>query len=136
MKIQIKEYKKYRAGEILPLYEAAEWHNYTDRPEMLANAYTSSLRILAAYDGEKLVGIIRAVGDGASVVLVQDLIVLPEYRRRGIGTKLVGTLFSLYRGCYQKLLFTDASPVTEHFYRSVGLYPVEEFGCKAYFRTY
>ena len=40
---------------------------------MLRKAYKNSLYVLAAYADGKLVGILRAVGDGASVVFLQDL---------------------------------------------------------------
>ena len=135
-RIVIKEYKKYKSSEILPLYEAAKWENYTSRPDMLAAAYESSLCTLAAYDGGRVVGVIRAIGDGASILYVQDIIVLPEYRRHGIGTLLANTLFERYRGCYQKVLLSDNTDASEAFFRSVGLYPAKEFGCTAFFRTY
>ena len=56
---------------------------------MLEHAFEHSLRILGAHDGEKLVGIIRAVGDGYSVLFIQDILVLPEYQRKGIGNRLM-----------------------------------------------
>ncbi len=134
--ITLKRYRKYNASEIMPLYEAVGWSNYTERPDMLKAAYESSLCVLAAYVGDRVVGVIRAVGDKASILYVQDIIVLPEYQRRGIGTRMVKKLFELYSDCYQKVLLTDSVGATESFYRSVGLYPAKEFGCMAYFRTY
>ena len=32
---------------------------------------------------------VRVVGDGASVILIQDLLVHPEYQRKGIGDQLM-----------------------------------------------
>ena len=49
--------------EVLPLYEAVGWTNYTQKPEMLEAAYKNSLHIIGAFNDEgKLVGILRAVG--------------------------------------------------------------------------
>ena len=78
MKIIINEYKGYSRDEIYPLYERAGWTNYTSNEKMLEAAYLNSALILAAYDGDKLVGIIRVVGDGHSIIFIQDIIVLPE----------------------------------------------------------
>ena len=45
--------------DVLPLYEAVGWTNYTTKPEMLEAAYKNSLHILAALnEEEKLVGVL------------------------------------------------------------------------------
>ena len=62
---------------------------------MLKEAYAHSLKIYAAYVNNKLAGIIRVVGDGASVVFVQDLLVYPECQRQGIGTALLKMIMFL-----------------------------------------
>ena len=66
----------YNEEEILSLYKSVGWINYTDNPKMLEDAYANSLRILGAYENEKLLGIIRVVGDGHSVVFIQDILVI------------------------------------------------------------
>ena len=68
MEATLKEYTGYNEEEILGLYARLGWTNYTDNPEMLRNAYLNSLKIYGAYVDDKLVGIIRAVGDGFSVL--------------------------------------------------------------------
>ena len=45
MKFSIREYDTYNEDEILDLYKSVSWTNYTDRPEMLKNAYEHSLKI-------------------------------------------------------------------------------------------
>lgn len=80
----IRPYEHYCTEEILPLYEAVGWTNYTQRPDMLRDAFAGSRDVLAAYDSTQLVGILRAVGDGASILYVQDILVQPcwQLRRR------------------------------------------------------
>ena len=76
--------------DVLPIYEAVEWTNYTQNPEMLEVAYKNSLHVLAAFNEKGiLVGVLRAVGDGASILFIQDILVTPEYQHQGIGTKLL-----------------------------------------------
>jgi len=72
MGFTIKEYTNYNESEVLNLYKSVGWTNYTNNPKMLEDAYANSLRILGAYENEKLLGIIRVVGDGHSVVFIQD----------------------------------------------------------------
>ena len=127
--MEIKPYLQYDASEILPLYQAVGWRNYTDRPEMLKEAYAHSLCILAAYEAERLVGVIRCVGDGHSIVFIQDILVLPEYQRKGIGTALMQALLQRYAHVYQIQLATDNTEKTKAFYRSQGFRALEEIGC-------
>lgn len=130
----ICELTAFDLEEILPLYSAVGWSSYTDRPQMLKSAWENSLLILGAYDGGRLVGAVRAVGDGASIVFVQDILVLPEYQRRGIGTRLLRTLMERFSSVYQLALMTDDTPKTVSFYQSVGLVKAEDTGCRAFIR--
>ena len=79
MEVILKEYAVYKEAELLGLYTSVGWTNYTDNPEMLRNAYINSLKIYGAYVDNKLIGIIRVVGDGYSVIFIQDLLVHPEF---------------------------------------------------------
>lgn len=97
MEITIKEYEKYDSDEILNLYNSVCWCSYTNRPKMLEHAFEHSLKILGAHDGNKLVGLVRAVGDGYSVLFIQDILVLPEYQRKGIGTMLLKSMLGFIR---------------------------------------
>ena len=127
--MQIKAYQGYHANEIMGLYEAAGWTNYTDHPEMLEKAYRNSLLILGAYIDDQLIGILRAVGDGESVLLIQDILVEPSYRRKGIGSELVREVFRRFPAVYQIQLVTDSMPETIAFYESLGFTPFEKMGC-------
>ena len=132
--MEIREYTLFDPDETLGLYAAVGWTNYTRRPDMLEEAYRNSLCALAAYEDGRLVGIIRAVGDGCSIVFIQDLIVLPEYRRRGIGTGLLRGIMEKYKSAYQMELLTDSTDQARAFYRSAGFRPTEEIGCVSFIR--
>ena len=134
MSIKISEYKNYKSEEILNLYSSVGWCSYTNRPDMLKHAFEHSLKILGAHDGEKLVGIIRAVGDGFSILFIQDIIVIPEYQRKGIGTKLLKTMLSLYPDVYQTEIITDSTEKTVFFYKSCGFTPLSDIGCEGFIK--
>ena len=132
--MEIKEYQTYNEQEIIDLYQSVGWTNYTSCPEMLEEAYKNSLCILGAFEKEKLVGIVRVVGDGISIVFVQDILVLPEYQRQGVGSALMRAVLEKYASVYQVELLTDSTEKSKAFYSSVGLVPVSELGCSAYIR--
>ncbi|WP_288691402.1 GNAT family N-acetyltransferase [uncultured Gemmiger sp.] len=134
MNLVISEYKEFHPAEILALYRSVGWTNYLERPEKLRQGYQNSLYVLAAYSDAKLVGILRAVGDGATIVFIQDILVLPEYQRKGIGTKLIKSALEKYKDVYQVELLTDDTEKTVAFYKSVGLTPVNEIGARAFIR--
>ena len=99
--MEIREYKTYCHDEIVNLYKSVGWKNYLERENVLMQAYLNSLCVLGAYDGERLIGIVRAVGDGKTVVFVQDLLVLAEYQRKGVGTRLMKALMERFGDVYQ-----------------------------------
>lgn len=132
MDYNITEYMDYNEQEILPLYESVGWINYTKNPRMLKDAYLHSLRTYAAYVDNKLVGVIRVVGDGFSVVFVQDLLVYPEYQGQGIGTALLKKIMEEYHGVYQLHLLTDNTEKTVAFYKSLGFAMDTDMDCRAF----
>ncbi len=128
----IKEYDTYDEKEILNLYKAVGWISYTKNPSMLKGSYENSLMILAAYEEDTLLGIIRVVGDGHSVIFIQDLIVHPDFQRKGIGSALMKEVLSRFANVYQTILMTDDTVKTNAFYSSLGFTSVNKFGCTAF----
>ena len=119
--------------EVLPLYEAVGWTNYTQNPTMLKEAYKNSLHILAALnEEEKLVGVLRAVGDGASILFIQDILVYPAYQHQGIGTALLQKTLEKYKDVYQIQLATDDSKKTVSFYESNGFTSLTSLNCVSF----
>ena len=119
--------------EILPLYEVVGWTNYTTNPTMLKNALEHSLFLISARDEDgNLVGFLRAVGDGFSIVYIQDIIVLPEYQRQGIGTQLLRQTLEYFNEVYQIILTTDSELKTIAFYEANGFTALSKYGCTSF----
>ena len=127
--IFIRNQQSVDLDDVLHLYQAVGWTNYTNQPQMLAQALTHSLAIYLARDGEKIVGLVRLIGDGFSSVFVQDLIVLPSYQRQGIGSTLMKQALADYKDAYQVQLATEESEKTLGFYRSLGFETLSSFQC-------
>lgn len=122
--------------DVLPLYEAVGWTNYTTKPEMLKAAFENSLHVLAAFNEKGiLVGVLRAVGDGASILFIQDILVIPEYQHQGIGTKLLQQTLEKYKNVYQIQLATDNSMKTISFYESNGFTSLTSLNCVSFMYT-
>lgn len=132
--MEIKEYAKFRSDEILPLYTQVGWTAYTENMPALERGYKSSLLVLAAYENSELLGIVRAVGDGATVVWVQDLLVYPEKQRQGVGTALLRAVLDRFSDVRQIQLATDNTPKNVAFYRSLGFLEFSEIGCCGFMR--
>ena len=113
--ITIKKQEIVKLEDVLHLYQAVGWTNYTNQPQMLEQALSHSLVIYLALDGDSVVGLIRLVGDGFSSVFVQDLIVLPSYQRQGIGSALMKEALKDYKDAYQVQLVTEQTEKTWDF---------------------
>ena len=127
--ITIKKQEIVKLEDVLHLYQAVGWTNYTHQPEMLEQALSHSLVIYLALDGDAVVGLIRLVGDGFSSVLVQDLIVLPIYQRQGIGSALMKEALEDYKDTYQVQLVTEETEKNLGFYRSLGFETLSTYDC-------
>ena len=132
--MEIREYRTYNEAEILTLYESVGWTAYTDNPKVLQKGFESSMLTLAAYEDDQLLGIIRAVGDGHTIVFVQDILVFPEYQRKGIGSALLQAILDRYSHVRQIELATDNTTKTIAFYKSMGFRELSEIGCCGFMR--
>ena len=79
---------------------------------------------ITAYDGEKLVGCLRILSDGYYFGTITELLVLPEYQNKGIGSKLL----QLAKTNTPTMLYFGAQPGVEGFY--------EKNGCKKGVQSY
>ncbi|MEY4715838.1 GNAT family N-acetyltransferase [Lacticaseibacillus paracasei] len=119
--------------EVLALYKSVGWSMYTRDPARLERALTHSLTVLGAYEGKQLVGLIPAVGDGETILFIQDLLVLPEYQRRGIGKQLIEALLARFPEVRQRVLLTDDDPKTRSFYKAAGFVESQQVGVIAFY---
>lgn len=118
--------------DLINLYNDVGWSNYTKQSDMLLKAYENSLLVITAWSTDNLVGAIRLVGDGYSIIYIQDILVLKEYQHMGIGTILFSKAMDKYRDVYQKVLLTDNEPKTKSFYEKMGFLASDKYGCISY----
>jgi len=127
--MEIREYTEYKEDEILRLYRAVGWTAYTEDPSALRQGFQNSLLVLAAYESGDLLGIVRVVGDGYTVVFIQDVLVFPKKQRQGVGGALLKAVLDRYPAVRQIQLTTDCTPETTAFYKSLGFSALSDIGC-------
>ena len=79
--IEYKEFSVENLEEVKEIYAEEGWNAYLKDDGNLSRAFGNSMFILGAFDGERLIGFIRCLGDGEHLVIVQDLIIRKEYQR-------------------------------------------------------
>lgn len=102
--------------ELAELYRAAPLG--TKLPAALKTAFGNSLYRCFVRDGGRLVGVGRALADGADCSYICDIAVLPDYQGTGLGKQIVARLVELSRGHRKIILY--AVPGKEPFYRKFG----------------
>lgn len=125
--IKVVKAKDLPLSEILELYREVEWLAYTKDPDNLVRALEGSSTLVAAYDGQTLVGLARVISDGASICYLQDILVRPSHHRRGVGRALAERALEQYPHVRQKVLITDDEPKQKAFYEALGYTQIEEF---------
>ena len=128
----IQNLRSGRENEILRRYEAVGWTAYLSQPDRIKPAFDHSLCVLELCDEQdRLMGFVRAVGDGETILYIQDLIVDPSIQNQGWGTLLLKTMSDRYPQVRQKILLSDDVAETLSFYRRLGWQPVMELHCQA-----
>lgn len=133
--INYKEINSSMIESIKDIYRKESWNAYLKDDEKLIRAFDNSLYIIGAFDDCKLIGFIRCVGDGEHVLIVQDLIVEPEYQQRKIGTYLFKTIMKKYCEVRMFMVVTDIEDIVDNkFYKSFNLKKLEDMNMIAYIR--
>ncbi|HHW82693.1 MAG TPA: GNAT family N-acetyltransferase [Actinomycetales bacterium] len=113
--------------QVLELYDSVGWSLYTRDPDGLERALANSGFVLEAWQGSELVGLVRCLSDGDTILYLQDILVRPTHHRRGIGKKLVSEAIEHYPDRIRQIvLITDDEPGQRAFYESLGFTEISE----------
>jgi len=140
MKDNLPKIIKYKRNTVpnreslIKLYDDAGWVAYTSQPEKLLAGFKNSLAVYTAFEGNELVGLIRIIGDGNTIIYIQDILVLTKFRNQGIGKNLMKMAVDDFSHVRQMVLLTDDNSNTNGFYTSCGFTPADTTGCRAYLK--
>ncbi|MBI3440794.1 MAG: GNAT family N-acetyltransferase, partial [Proteobacteria bacterium] len=114
--------KSVPVASIVKLYKAGGWweEGSSQRrsiPQMVKNSFAFAIARNRRGD---IIGMSRVISDGVSDAYIQDVVVLPGYRGKGIGATLVKTLTDYCRRKKIPWVGLVAEPGTYPFYRKLG----------------
>lgn len=121
MKINIKENNK-NLEEFNFLYNAVGWGTYNE--DISKIALENTFYSVSIYDENKIIGYGRIIGDNICFLYIQDIMVLPEYQGKKIGTMIMNKLLEKtaeVRKINADLrVYLGASKNKEKFYEKFG----------------
>lgn len=100
----------------------------------MENALNNSLKIWTAWEDSLLIGLARVVGDGCTIIYIQDILVLEAYQGRGLGSQFLEMILEEYQDVRQIILLTDNTEKTISFYEKKGLKQVNKYNCVAFMK--
>lgn len=108
--------------EIVSLYRVGGWWTEGFDEKSLGGLIKGSFAFLVAIEPKsgKVIGMGRLISDGASDAYIHDLIVLPEYRDKGIGRTILHRLLAICHESGIGWIGLIAGPGTEYFYTRAG----------------
>ncbi|MBR0350238.1 MAG: GNAT family N-acetyltransferase [Clostridia bacterium] len=120
------------AEEFNYLTNSVDWG--TRENDIIEEALKNTLYSLCVYDDSKLIGYGRIIGDKTIFLYIQDIMVIPEYQNKHIGTEIMNNLLKQINE-YKKInpsirTYLGASKGKESFYEKFGFIsrPNEELG--------
>jgi GNAT superfamily N-acetyltransferase len=120
--VVLKQDPAVSESELVSLYTSVGWTAYSENPHRLAAAVRNSTYVATAWEGERLIGLVRAVSDDVSIAFLQDLLVRPEHQGRGVGRMLMQAFLERFEHVRQKALLTDEVPAQLRFYEKAGFW--------------
>ena len=107
--------KEFSLAAWLELYRACGWYRTStveDLQVLRAHAYL----IITAWVGTELVGTLTVLSDGCNYATIDDLVVHPQHRRKGIGSELVRIALGRLAAIHPSVIKLVAIPGSEPFY--------------------
>ena len=106
-----------KAEQVAELREKVNWESRVEKfKKKLGNTYFC----VACFADDTLVGYVDVVSDGIDDAYIRDLVVHPEYQRRGIGSKLLDMIIKRVRSDRIKTLNVVFEPRLKEFYEKAN----------------
>ena len=110
------------------LYDAVGWGSYDEKvsEKALANTMCS----VSVYDDDKIIGYGRIIGDGICFLYIHDVMVIPKYQNKKIGSQIMNKLLEKVNQIKLEnpyvRVYLGASKGKEEFYKKFGFITREE----------
>lgn len=117
--IVLKDGIHFEKDDVVRLYQNEGWTEYIKDSDILWSGILGSLFVSGLYEGKELVGFCRLVGDGQTVIVIQDLIIAQRHKKKGYGKMLVEHILDRYPAVRQKIILCDDEPDLTGFYEKM-----------------
>ena len=127
--IEIKIVKQWPSDQIIDLYKAGGWWKESYDPSGIEPLIKGSFVFAIIFDKQKniAVGMGRIISDGVSDAYLQDIILLPEYRGKRLGKKLVNFLINHCKSKGITWIALIAEPNQDEFYKPSGFKTMNDY---------
>ena len=123
--MEIKRIKTFLASDLQELFSSVGWASSAN-PQKLVRAFQGSSNVVSAWEGQKLVGLIRSMDDSCWSANIDCLLVHKEFQGRGVAKKLMEELLEDLKNIEYINVCPDDKEM-ENFYFDFGFKLVQ--GC-------
>jgi len=129
MAITIQLVTTWNTNDIVRLYKAANWWKESYDAKHLPRLIQNSFAFVVAVDTDKgkTIGMGRVISDAVSDAYIQDVVVLDDYRKQGIGTMIIDNLVSYCTSKGIHWIGLIAEPGSAQFYKNSGFHVMVEY---------
>ena len=110
------------------LYDAVGWGSYDEKVSKKALANT--MYSVSVYDDDKIIGYGRIIGDGICFLYIHDVMVIPKYQNKKVGSQIMNKLLEkvnlIKRENPYVRVYLGASKGKEKFYERFGFITRED----------
>lgn len=115
--------------QIKQLYLSNGWIDSQDgdTEELIKKIISHTYCFAIALDEEQIIGMGRSISDGVSDAYIQDVTVLPQYRKQGIGGKIINFLVDYLHSNGIGWIGLISEPGYENFYQGQGFAVMQNY---------
>lgn len=127
--VEIRFVEKWSEDDIVELYRVGGWWKDRYDKSVIKFIIKDSFCFAVVVDKKtkKAVGMGRVLSDGISDGYIQDLVILPEYRKKGIGKKLTKILVDYCKSKGVNWIALISEPNQEEFYKKIGFKEMKNY---------
>ena len=118
MTIEYRQTRDFTEEDLRRLFLSVGWESGR-YPKRLVTAMRNSTHVISVWDGDRLIGLVRALDDGATIAFLHYVLVDPKYQGRHIGDALMRHIIKISTVLpYVRVIPSDSRTIT--FYERYG----------------
>ena len=127
--IEIDFVTEWDIDEIVDLYKSADWwkekYDKSKLPQLIKGSFVFAIAIDKRTN--KAIGMGRVLSDGISDGYIQDVVILPNYRKKGIGRDIINKLIEFCQSKGVEWIGLISEPGQSEFYLPLGFKEMKNY---------